>query len=67
VDTTLPGSVLVNGFPAPMIFVSNTQISAVVPYELAQFTSATVQVKFLGQSSNGVFVNIATTAPACLR
>ena len=66
---TLAGSALsgvqvtVNGYPAPMIFVSATQVSAVVPYELAQFASANVLVRFLGQSSNGIAVNVTTTAP----
>ncbi len=64
VATTLGGvQVLINGYAAPLIYVSATQISAVVPYELAQFTSAQVLVKFLGQSSNGVSVNVTTTAP----
>ncbi|MDE3164707.1 MAG: hypothetical protein KGN36_02795, partial [Acidobacteriota bacterium] len=64
VATTLGGlEVLINNYPAPLIYVSNTQISAVVPYEVAQFATANVLVKFLGQTSNGVAVNIATTAP----
>ncbi len=64
VATALGGlQVLINGYPAPLIYVSNTQISAVVPYEVAQFATANVLVKFLGQTSNGVAVNIATTAP----
>ena len=54
---------LINGFMPPMIYASATQVSAVVPYQLALFTSATVLVKFLGQSSNGVSLNMATTAP----
>jgi uncharacterized protein (TIGR03437 family) len=64
VATTLSGvQVTVAGIPAPLIYVSNTQISAVVPYELAQFTTASVLVKYLGQSSNGISTNVATTMP----
>jgi len=64
VATTVAGvQVTVKGFPAPMIYVSNTQISAVVPYEVAPFATADVLVKYLGQSSNGLPVNITTTAP----
>lgn len=64
VPTTLGGvQVLVNGIPAPIIYASSTQISAVIPYELAPFTSATVLVRYLGQSSNGVLMNVSTTAP----
>ncbi len=63
-STTMGGvQVLINGFACPMIYVSASQVSAVVPYELKLFTTATVLVKFLGQTSNGVAVNVATTAP----
>ena len=64
VSTTIGGvQVLINGFACPMIYASASQVSAVVPYEIKMFTSATVLVKFLGQSSNGVLVNVATTVP----
>ena len=64
VSTTIGGTqVLINGFASPMIYASASQVSAVVPYQLAQFTTATVLVKFLGQTSNGVFLNMTTTAP----
>jgi uncharacterized protein (TIGR03437 family) len=64
VATTLGGvQVLISGFAAPMIYASASQVSCVVPYELALFTSATVLVKYQGQSSNGVLLNMATTAP----
>jgi uncharacterized protein (TIGR03437 family) len=46
-----------------MIFASATQVSAVAPYEIAPFAVATVLVKYLGQTSNGVTVNVATTSP----
>src|SRR5262249_26027886 len=65
--TTLGGvQVLVNGFLAPMIFASNTQVSAVVPYEICASscgpgTIAQVVVKFLGQSSNGIPTPVAAT------
>jgi uncharacterized protein (TIGR03437 family) len=64
VATLIGGTqVLVSGIPAPMIYASATQVSAVVPYELAGFVNASVLVKFLGQTSNGVPVNVSTTAP----
>jgi uncharacterized protein (TIGR03437 family) len=66
VSTTIGGvQVLVNGFACPMVFASATQVSAVVPYQLAPFTGSAVPVlvKFLGQTSNGLQVSIATTAP----
>lgn len=64
VSTAIGGvQVLINGFACPMIYASASQVSAVVPYEIKGFVSATVLVKFLGQTSNGVLVNVATTVP----
>jgi uncharacterized protein (TIGR03437 family) len=64
VTTTLGGvQVLINGFACPMIYASNTQVSAVVPYEVARFLSATILVQYLGQSSNGISAAVAPTAP----
>ncbi len=64
VSTSIGGvQVTVGGFACPMIYASATQVSAVVPYQIKQFVSANVVVKFLGQSSNGVPVNVVTTAP----
>jgi uncharacterized protein (TIGR03437 family) len=55
--------VLVNGIACPLIYVSGTQISAVVPYAVAVFQTAQVYVNFLGQTSNAVQESVATTAP----
>ncbi len=55
--------VLFNGFPAPLLYVSATQINCVVPYELAGFTQPYVQVKFLGQTSNAFNLTSSATAP----
>ena len=55
--------VLVNGFPAPLIYVSAIQVSAVVPYEVAGQSSATVGVKYLGASSNFTTLSVSSTAP----
>lgn len=64
VATTIGGvQVLVNGFAAPMVFASSTQVSAVVPYEIAGFVTANVLIKYVGQTSNAVTVTVATTAP----
>jgi len=65
VATTLGGvQVLVAGFPCPMVFAGNTQVSAVVPYEVAQLHgSQPVVVKFLGQTSNAIGIQLAATAP----
>ncbi|HTY26647.1 MAG TPA: hypothetical protein VMD51_00675, partial [Mycobacterium sp.] len=66
VATTLSGvQVLAAGYPCPLIYVSASQISAVVPYEVASLalSGADILVKYLGQSSNAVHVNVATTQP----
>jgi uncharacterized protein (TIGR03437 family) len=64
VSTSIGGvQVTVGGYLCPLIYVSASQISAVVPYEIKQFVSANVLVKFLGQTSNGVLMNVATTVP----
>lgn len=69
VATSLGGvQVLVNGVPSPMVFASNTQVSAVVPYEICANscgpgTIAQVVVKFLGQSSIAIPTPVASTTP----
>ncbi len=58
--------VLVGGYPSPMIYASGTQVSAVVPYEIASpvfRVSPSVQVKYLGQTSNGVQVTQVASVP----
>jgi uncharacterized protein (TIGR03437 family) len=64
VETSL-GNVqaLFNGYAAPLIYVSATQINCVVPYELAQITSPYVEVKYLNQTSQTVSLRAAATAP----
>ena len=62
--TTLSGvQVLVNGFPAPIVNAINTQVSAMVPYEVAGFRTASVLVKYLGQTSNAIPIAVTGTAP----
>jgi uncharacterized protein (TIGR03437 family) len=55
--------VLFNGIAAPMIYASATQVSTIVPYEMAQFASPTVWVKYAGQTSNALQLTSTTTAP----
>jgi len=64
VSTSLGGvQVLMNGTPAPLTYVSSTQVNAVVPYEVAGILHPTVILKFLGASSNGLSLTTAATAP----
>ena len=62
--TTIGGvQVLFNGTAAPMIYASSTQVSAVVPYEMASVASPSVWIKYGGQASNAYQLTTATTAP----
>ena len=67
--TVLGGvQVLVSGVPAPMIYASATQVSAVVPYEAASLSGilpkmAGVEVKYLSQTSNIVSLPVEATLP----
>jgi uncharacterized protein (TIGR03437 family) len=62
--TTIGGvQVLFNGIAAPMIYASSTQVSAVVPYEMAPVVSPSVWIKYLGQTSNVLQLTSTTTVP----
>jgi uncharacterized protein (TIGR03437 family) len=67
VATSLAGvTVTFNGHPAPLTYVSATQINCVVPYEVAGATGGVlVQVAYSG-SSNAFSVNLATEVPGIL-
>jgi len=49
--------------PAPLLFVDESQINAIVPYTVAGISSLAVEVKYLGQTSNDFPVSLATTFP----
>jgi len=58
--------VTVGGYLAPIIYVRNDQISVVVPYEINRpifLATVPLIVRYLGQSSNGVNLTQAATAP----
>ncbi len=62
--TTIGGvQVLFNGTPAPMIYASSTQLSAVVPYEMALISNPSVWIAYAGQISNAYPLTVAATAP----
>jgi len=62
--TTIGGvQVLFNGTAAPMIYASSTQVSAVVPYEMAPVANPPVWIKCAGETSNAYQLTTTTTVP----
>jgi uncharacterized protein (TIGR03437 family) len=63
--TTMIGGVqvLLSGIAAPMIYASNTQVSAVVPYEMAFVANSPVSIEYAGESSNSDQLTVAAAAP----
>jgi uncharacterized protein (TIGR03437 family) len=56
-------SVVINGYPAPLAYVSSTQINCTVPYEIAGSSTANVQVWYLNQTSPAFSLRVADTVP----
>ena len=64
VSNTLGGSqVLFDNIPAPLIFVQQKQISAIVPYEIAGKTTTQLTVTTPGGTSSQVAINVGGTIP----
>lgn len=64
VDTELAETrVLFDGIPAPLIYVRNDQLSAVVPYALTGRFSTRMQVEYRGVRSEAIELRVADTAP----
>jgi uncharacterized protein (TIGR03437 family) len=64
VATSLAGvTVTFNSIASPLIYVSATQVAAVVPYEIAGQASAALAISFGGAVSSAVTVKIAATLP----
>lgn len=64
VATTVSGvQVLFDGIAAPLIYVSQAQISAMVPYGLAGKTATQVQVVYNGVASDSFPKAVASSAP----
>jgi uncharacterized protein (TIGR03437 family) len=65
VATLLAGvRVLFDDVPAPLVYVSSEQVSAIVPYSVAGKTSATVRLEYQGAPSNTLTAPIAAAAPS---
>jgi uncharacterized protein (TIGR03437 family) len=52
-----------NGIPAPMIYALNKQVSAVVPYEMAQYSNVQVVAEYSGSASSPFPVTILRAVP----
>jgi uncharacterized protein (TIGR03437 family) len=57
-------SALIGGYPAPILYASQTQINTVVPYEVAGQSAITIQVQNLNASTGQWAVPSAPSAPA---
>ncbi|MEO8369274.1 MAG: BACON domain-containing carbohydrate-binding protein, partial [Candidatus Solibacter sp.] len=55
--------VLFDGTPAPMVYTSKGQVSAVVPYSVAGKTRTSVQVKYLDGASNSISLEVRPSHP----
>lgn len=55
--------VLFDGDPAPLVYVSSSQISAIVPYAVASRITTSLQVEYRGARTNAVSLNVVDTAP----
>ncbi|MBV9396815.1 MAG: hypothetical protein JO062_02480 [Bryobacterales bacterium] len=64
IATILSGArVLFDGVPAPLVNVSSTQLSAIVPYEVAGKTSTSAQLEFNGQTSAPLSIPVVAAVP----
>jgi len=64
--TTMIGDtrILFDGVPAPMLYASATQASAIAPFEIAGKTSTQIQVEYQGFLSAAIQLDAAATSPA---
>ena len=63
--TSLGGTqVLFNGNPAPLIYAANGQVNAIVPYEVAQASTANVVAVYQGNALAAFQVAVSAVKPA---
>jgi uncharacterized protein (TIGR03437 family) len=64
VDTNLGGTqVFFDGYPAPLIYSSATQVSAIIPYEVAGSLTTSMLIQYQGSSSNRLTVPVLGSLP----
>lgn len=65
VDTQLSETrVLFDGMPAPLVYVSQSQLSAIVPYEVYGRAGTKIQVEYKGMPTDPIEVRVADAVPA---
>lgn len=65
IATSLAGArILFDGVPAPLIYVSDAQVSAIVPYAVAGRSSTNVEAEFGGVRSSAVAMRVVSASPA---
>ena len=64
IATSLSGTqVTFDGIPAPIVYTSSSQVSVMVPYEVAGRTSTSMIVSYNGVNSTPLSVNVVSAAP----
>jgi uncharacterized protein (TIGR03437 family) len=64
VSTNLAGTqILFDSVPAPMVYTSAGQLSAVVPYEVSGKASTQVQIRYNGTTTPAVTIPVTDSAP----
>lgn len=65
VTTALAGTrVLFDGIPAPLVYTKDGQVSAIVPYAIADRAESELRVEYAGILSNTIRVAVAQSVPA---
>jgi uncharacterized protein (TIGR03437 family) len=63
-NTLAETQVLFDGVPSPLIYVSASQVSAIVPYSVTGKSSTGLQISYKSLKSNTLAVPVSTCAPA---
>jgi uncharacterized protein (TIGR03437 family) len=63
-NTLAETQVLFDNVPAPLVYVSASQVSAIVPYAVAGKSTTAVQIAYKGAKSNTLTVPVSSCAPA---
>jgi uncharacterized protein (TIGR03437 family) len=56
--------VLFDGIPAPIVYTSSGQVSAIVPYGVANRPTTQLQLEYRGAGSNSVTLQVGAASPA---